>query len=97
MKSSKQTWDYWSDICYRVFMQKIEVKLFASLSEQLDIDEVTLEYSVGHTVAQLWNQVSNGRPVPSNLLCTRNMEYCKIEELVEPGDEVAFFPPLSGG
>ena len=78
-------------------MQKIEVKLFASLSEQLGIDETTLEYTAGQTVAQLWGLVSKGRPVPSNLLCARNMEYCKLDELVQAGDEVAFFPPVSGG
>lgn len=89
--------DYWPDVCYRILMETIEVKLFASLSEQLGLDEATLEYSSGQTVAQLWDQLSKGRPVPSNLLCARNMEYCKLDELVGPGDEVAFFPPVSGG
>jgi len=78
-------------------MQNIEVKLFASLAEQVGLDEATLEYSAGQTVAQLWGRVSKGRAAPSNLLCARNMEYCKMDELVEPGDEVAFFPPVSGG
>ena len=78
-------------------MQKIEVKLFASLSEQLGIDETTLEYTAGQTVAQLGGLVSKGRPMPSNLQCARNMEYCKLDELVQAGDEVAFFPPVSGG
>ena len=78
-------------------MHKIEVKLFASLSEQLGMDEATLEYTSGQTVAQLWATVSKGKPAPSNLLCARNMEYCKLDTVVEQGDEVAFFPPVSGG
>ncbi len=78
-------------------MQKIEVKLFASLSEQLGFAEVALDCSKQQTVMQLWEKVSQGRPVPSNLLCARNMEYCRLDTLVDPGDEVAFFPPVSGG
>lgn len=78
-------------------MQKIDVKLFASLSEQLGFTEITVAYTEQQTVMQLWEKVSQGRPVPSNLLCARNMEYCRLDAFVEPGDEVAFFPPVSGG
>lgn len=78
-------------------MNRVDVKLFASLSEQLGIAQATLDWQPQQTVQHLWEQVSQGRPAPSNLLCARNMEYCKLEELVAAGDEVAFFPPVSGG
>ena len=32
-----------------------------------------------------------------NLMCARNQDLCKLGELVEEGDEVAFFPPVTGG
>lgn len=32
-----------------------------------------------------------------NLMCARNEELCRLDEPVEDGDEVAFFPPVTGG
>jgi len=33
----------------------------------------------------------------SNLMCARNQDLCKLNEPVADGDEVAFFPPVTGG
>ncbi|WP_248752669.1 molybdopterin converting factor subunit 1 [Pseudomonas sp. MWU15-20650] len=33
----------------------------------------------------------------SSLMCARNEEMCGLDEPVQPGDEVAFFPPVTGG
>ena len=33
----------------------------------------------------------------SNLMCARNEELCKLDEPLVDGDEVAFFPPVTGG
>ncbi|WP_175652132.1 MoaD/ThiS family protein [Pseudomonas sp. Marseille-P9899] len=32
-----------------------------------------------------------------NLMCARNQDLCKPDEALEDGDEVAFFPPVTGG
>ena len=32
-----------------------------------------------------------------NLMCARNQELCSLAEPVQDGDEVAFFPPVTGG
>ncbi|CAG8867006.1 Molybdopterin synthase sulfur carrier subunit [Pseudomonas fluorescens] len=32
-----------------------------------------------------------------NLMCARNQDLCKLDEPVAEGDEVAFFPPVTGG
>ena len=32
-----------------------------------------------------------------NLMSARNEELCKLDEPLEEGDEVAFFPPVTGG
>ncbi|MBF8781826.1 MoaD/ThiS family protein [Pseudomonas fulva] len=32
-----------------------------------------------------------------NLMCARNQELCRLDEPVEEGDEIAFFPPVTGG
>ena len=33
----------------------------------------------------------------ANLMCARNEELCKLDEPLADGDEVAFFPPVTGG
>lgn len=74
----------------------IEVRFFASLSEQLGTDATTLETPVKN-VAEAWT-AATGRPnPPGNTLCAINMEYARFEDAVSDGDEVAFFPPVTGG
>ena len=33
----------------------------------------------------------------TSLMCARNEEMCSLDEPVQAGDEVAFFPPVTGG
>ena len=33
----------------------------------------------------------------TSLICARNEELCSLDEPVQAGDEVAFFPPVTGG
>ena len=37
------------------------------------------------------------QPLPDNVLAARNMEYVKVDCPLADGDEVAFFPPVTGG
>ncbi|MCH8977561.1 MAG: MoaD/ThiS family protein, partial [Proteobacteria bacterium] len=39
----------------------------------------------------------SGNIESENILMTINMEYVKADALVKTGDEVAFFPPVTGG
>jgi molybdopterin synthase sulfur carrier subunit len=32
-----------------------------------------------------------------NIMCARNQELCSLDEPIESGDEVAFFPTVTGG
>ncbi len=36
-------------------------------------------------------------PLPPNMLTAVNMEYAEPTQIVRDGDEVAFFPPVTGG
>lgn len=49
------------------------------------------------TVADVWAQVSGNKPLPVNTLVAVNMEYADLNRVVKDGDEVAFFPPVTGG
>ena len=33
----------------------------------------------------------------ASLMCARNEELCSLDEPVQAGDEIAFFPPVTGG
>jgi len=74
----------------------IEVKFFASLRERLGRAEARVEKSEAATVAEVW-QRSTGQAMPSNVLMAVNLEYVKPDHPVRDGDEVAFFPPVTGG
>ena len=74
----------------------ITVKYFASLREQLGKSEETLTLDVTTPISEVWQSVS-GITDSENILMTINMEYVKSDAIVKDGDEVAFFPPVTGG
>lgn len=75
----------------------IEVKFFASLREKLEMKSSTLEAAPDLTIREVWNTCTNQADYPVNTLCAINMEYAKFDDPVYDGDEVAFFPPVTGG
>jgi molybdopterin synthase sulfur carrier subunit len=74
----------------------ITVKYFASLREQMGKAEELLTISKATPIVEIWENVS-GETNPENILMAINMEYVKSDAIVEEGDEVAFFPPVTGG
>ncbi len=74
----------------------IRVRLFASLSEQWQIDQKTIQLKEGQTVAAVWREIT-GESLPDSILMAVNMEYARPDTPVKAGDEVAFFPPVTGG
>ena len=74
----------------------IKVKYFASLAEQLGCREQDLELEPGVTVEDLW-RCANGGGIPDNVLQAVNHEYVDSGTCLSDGDEVAFFPPVTGG
>ena len=75
----------------------IQVRFFASLREQIGVAEKQLEASPSMTVTDVWQQASNQSDIPANTLMAINMEYVDADQYVADGDEVAFFPPVTGG
>ena len=74
----------------------ITVKFFASLRERTGKAEVTLINVQGLDISTIWQQIAC-MPMPANTLCAVNMEYVDRNHIVSDGDEVAFFPPVTGG
>lgn len=80
----------------------IELKFFASLREQLGSSGTTLEYSGQEDIAEVITSLINQdkRYVALNeqdVLSARNHTLCGKDEAVSDGDELAFFPPVTGG
>ncbi len=75
----------------------IKVKCFASMREYLDLSEREIGIDGIKTVADVWRSVAGGKPMPENTLCAVNQSQANEEFSVNSGDEVAFFPPVTGG
>ena len=75
----------------------ITVKFFASLRESVGHREVKVDDARAGTAAEAWRVATEGRPVPGNVLVAVNLEYTHLEASIRAGDEVAFFPPVTGG
>lgn len=76
---------------------KINVKFFASLREQIGQSDASISTTEPLTVLQAWQQASGLDSMPDNTLCAINMEYVDQTAALNDGDEVAFFPPVTGG
>lgn len=75
----------------------ISIKFFASLREQTGREGGELEANSIQTVAEVWARATDDAVMPGNTLMALNMEYVDADTLVSDGDEVAFFPPVTGG
>lgn len=75
----------------------ITVKFFASLRETVGQAETAIEFNNDLDVKGVWQQVCDSVAMPSNTLCAINMEYVELNSCLKDGDEVAFFPPVTGG
>jgi molybdopterin synthase sulfur carrier subunit len=75
----------------------IQVKYFASLRDRLGRGEDQLDFTDVTTVADVWKQLWPDTPLPANTLTAVNQEYTDPDHPVADGDEVAFFPPVTGG
>lgn len=73
----------------------IQVKFFASLREKIGVADSTVEQA--STADEVWNLATNNADRPDNMLIAINLEYAKLDSPVNDGDEVAFFPPVTGG
>lgn len=75
----------------------IKVRYFASLKESVGRTEDELAFIKALSVNNVWQQANIDIDLPDNTLAAVNMEYVGFDYLVKDGDEVAFFPPVTGG
>lgn len=72
--------------------------LFASYRARAGRAELGVDLPEGATVRAAAQAVSERTGVElSGAMCAVNERYSKPEHVLEPGDRVAFLPPVSGG
>lgn len=81
----------------------ITIRFFARLREELDTESMSHPLPEGQTVAELlstlagrggaWAQLTGDQPV----MVAVNQAMAKPGTRLQPSDEVAFFPPVTGG
>ncbi len=75
----------------------ITIRFFASLRENLKLDDMQISAEGINTVTDAWNSGTENKAIPDNVLVAINMEYVSFDTVVTDNDEVAFFPPVTGG
>jgi len=75
----------------------IKVRYFASLKDRVGRSEDELRATMPLSVRDVWQQLNPGLTRPDTLLAAVNMEYVALDASVQDGDELAFFPPVTGG
>lgn len=75
----------------------VHVRFFASLRESLGRDEAALDLPATARVTDVWAAATGQTALPAGVLCAINHDYAAPNAAVQAGDEVAFFPPVTGG
>lgn len=79
----------------------VEVLLFGAAADRAGTRKVQLDVEEGATLAEVWPLLAGRYPGLSTMRDTLafavNGEYARMDGRVEPGDEVAVLPPVSGG
>ena len=75
----------------------VRVLLFAALSDQAGWQDRTMPLAAQPVTAlQVWQALGLG-PWSSSLRVAINQTLVEPDHLVQPGDELAFLPPFTGG
>jgi molybdopterin synthase catalytic subunit len=79
----------------------VEVRLFATLKDRAGRNRIEVHLERPATVARLAEAIAAAYPalaaaLPTALIAV-NKAYAGRETPIQPGDEIAIFPPVSGG
>jgi molybdopterin converting factor subunit 1 len=77
------------------------VLLFAAARDLAGADSVVVELPAGSTIAELRNNLARRIPALAGLLAKSaiavNHDFAEDDRVLQPDDEVAVIPPVSGG
>jgi molybdopterin converting factor subunit 1 len=80
----------------------IHIKFFAYLRESVGVSDIDLEGLDGKSIAEIKQILVSKGPLwiildESDVLCAINQSITAQTTIVKEGDELAFFPPVTGG
>ncbi len=75
----------------------IKVRFFASLRDQVGHSQIEIISEKPLTVAEAWQKIADDSMSVDNILSAVNHEHCEHDFILKDGDELAFFPPVTGG
>jgi MoaE-MoaD fusion protein len=80
---------------------KLNIRLFATLKDRAKAPQISVDISEPATVSDLLASVSRQYPAIESalqyVLISVNQEYADRSQSISSGDEIALFPPVSGG
>ena len=76
---------------------KIYVKYFASVRDLMEIESEDLNLETSLSVYELWKELTVKVKGPKDILVAVNHDYVDKDFKLNDGDEVAYFPPVTGG
>ncbi|GBD09345.1 Molybdopterin synthase catalytic subunit [Candidatus Thermoflexus japonica] len=80
---------------------EVQIRLFATLKDRAGREQISVQLRDGASVADLLKAVGETypalQPYLSSAVVAINHEFAFPEDRLRPGDEVALFPPVSGG
>lgn len=80
-------------------MITVQVQMFAAYREAVGARQIPFDVAEGATVLDVWQQLQAKYPklrTPRPVAAV-NESYATLDTVVQPGDLVAYLPPVSGG
>ena len=82
---------------HSVIIMVIVVKYFASISDAIGKTSEQIEWQDKITAGDIWTDVSKNIKYTGKVMVAVNHEYVDMSYLLSENDEIAFFPPVTGG
>ena len=74
----------------------ITVRFFASLRDRVGLESIEIEADDLDSVQDVWQILVEQEP-DARVLAAVNARHAALDAKVRDGDEIAFFPPVTGG
>ncbi len=80
----------------QTYPMSVTVRFFASLRDRVGRDRIEVDPAGLDCVRDVWRAVAEREP-DARVLAAVNARHAALDAKIQDGDEVAFFPPVTGG
>ncbi|MCY4610352.1 MAG: MoaD/ThiS family protein [Gammaproteobacteria bacterium] len=74
----------------------ITVRFFASLRDRVGLESIEIDADDLGSVQDVWQALVEQEP-DARVLAAVNARHAALDAKIQDGDEIAFFPPVTGG